>query len=158
MAPLVSPLPEEELSIRYTVGIDVGRQSCSFCVLNPDKSSAIKPTNFANAAVGFALLLEQLGRLEAPPSHLLVGLEATSRSGEKLYHYLAQRGYQMCLRHPAQTHQFAKRRGLRAKTDKLDATTIAHVLLSAEARYGYVRSRTDCDVSRIGTAAHPPER
>ena len=42
--------------------------------------------------------------------------------------------------HPAQTHQFAKRRGLRAKTDKLDATTIAHVLLSAEARPGYVPS------------------
>jgi transposase len=29
---------------------------------------------------------------------------------------------------------------LRAKTDKLDATTIAHVLLSAEARPGYVPS------------------
>lgn len=31
-----------------------------------------------------------------------------------------------------------KPRGLRAKTDKLDATTIARVLLSGEARRGYV--------------------
>ena len=42
--------------------------------------------------------------------------------------------------HPRQTHEFAQRRGLRAKTDKLDATTIARVLLSGEARAGYVPS------------------
>ena len=30
--------------------------------------------------------------------------------------------------------EFAKQRGLRAKTDRLDATTIARVLLSGEAR------------------------
>jgi transposase len=46
----------------------------------------------------------------------------------------------VCLLHPAQTHQWSKRRGLRAKTDKLDATTIARVLLSGEARRGYVPS------------------
>ena len=40
--------------------------------------------------------------------------------------------------HPRQTHEFAQRRGLRAKTDKLDATTIARVLLSGDARAGYV--------------------
>jgi transposase len=51
---------------------------------------------------------------------------------------LAERGYQLCLLHPRQTHQFAQRRGLRAKTDKLDASTIARVLLSGEARRGYV--------------------
>jgi transposase len=40
--------------------------------------------------------------------------------------------------HPRQTHQFAQQRGLRAKTDRLDASTIARVLLSGEARRGYV--------------------
>jgi transposase len=37
-----------------------------------------------------------------------------------------------------QTHHFAQKRGLRAKTDHLDATTMARVLLSGEARVGYV--------------------
>lgn len=74
------------------------------------------------------------------PRQILVGLEATSRYGENLYQFLENHGYRLCLLHPAQTHQFAKRRGLRAKTDQLDATTLAHVLLSAEARYGYVPS------------------
>src|SRR5207245_11569292 len=47
-------------------------------------------------------------------------------------------GYQLCLLHPRQTHQFAQQRGLRAKTDQLDASTIARMLLSGEARRGYV--------------------
>jgi transposase len=40
--------------------------------------------------------------------------------------------------HPAQTHHFAQRRAVRAKTDKLDAVTLAHVLLSDDARPAYV--------------------
>lgn len=57
---------------------------------------------------------------------------------DNLYHLLVKRGYALCLLHPRQTHQFAQQRGLRAKTDKLDASTIARVLLGGEARAGYV--------------------
>lgn len=150
--------PEENLPVSYAVGIDVGSQSCSFCGLKPDKSIAVKPTNFVNAAPGFIVLLEHLEQLKVPPDQILVGLEATSRYGENLYQSLAHRGYQLCLLHPAQTHQFAKRRGLRAKTDKLDATTIAHVLLSAEARPGSVQSPVTCELSGVGAAAYPTEQ
>jgi transposase len=37
-------------------------------------------------------------------------------------------------------HAFAQQRGMRAKTDQLDALTIARALLSGEARFGYVPS------------------
>lgn len=129
---------EKTLPARYAVGIDVGSQECSFCVLAPDKRVVVKPTTLANAAAGFALLLTKLTSLGVAPGQVVVGLEATSRYGENLQQFLAQQGYQVCLLHPSQTHQFAQRRGLRAKTDHLDASTIAHVLLSGEARYGYV--------------------
>jgi transposase len=125
-------------SFQYVVGIDIGSQTCSFCALKPDKSQVIKPTEFANATAGFGLFLEKIEQLGAAPEHILIGLEATSRYGENLYHVLQSRGYQLCLLHPRQTHQFAQQRGLRAKTDKLDATTIARVLVSGEARRGYV--------------------
>ena len=46
----------------------------------------------------------------------------------------------MCLLHPAQMHAFAQQRRLRAKTDQLDAVTIARALLSGDARFGYVPS------------------
>jgi len=67
-------------------------------------------------------------------------MEATSSYHENLYQELEQRGYVLRLLHPRQTHQFHERQGLRAKTDRLDAMTIAKVLLSGEARVGYVPS------------------
>lgn len=130
--------PVDASSFQYVVGIDIGSQTCSVCALKPDKSQVLKPINFANAAPGFAVLLEKLEHLAVSPWQILIGLEATSRYGENLYHFLESRGYQLCLLHPRQTHQFAQQRGLRAKTDKLDATTIARVLLSGDARRGYV--------------------
>src|SRR5258708_22704192 len=39
---------------------------------------------------------------------------------------------------PGQTHHFHQQQGLRAKTDRLDAMTIARVLLSGEERVGYI--------------------
>jgi hypothetical protein len=33
-------------SFVYVVGIDIGSQSCDFCVCKPDKSQVVKPTKF----------------------------------------------------------------------------------------------------------------
>ena len=134
--PLPSPLDPSSFS--YVVGIDIGSQQCSACLLKPDKRQVQKPSVFANTASGFQRLQDQLATLGVPAAQILIGMEATSRYGDALFHFLQQQGYQLCLLHPAQTHQFAQRRGLRAKTDKLDAVTIGHVLRIFEARVGYV--------------------
>jgi transposase len=65
-------------------------------------------------------------------------MEATGRYWENLYQFLLQHGYDLVLLHPSQTHHFAQQRGLRAKTDKLDAGTIGRALLSDEIRPAYV--------------------
>jgi len=130
--------PVDASRFAYVVGIDIGSQTCDFCVLKPDKSQVIKSTEFANARPGFELVQRKLEQLDVPAAQVLIGLEATSRYGENLYLFLENQGYQLCLLHPRQTHQFAQQRGLRAKTDRIDATTIARVLLSGEARRGYV--------------------
>jgi transposase len=44
------------------------------------------------------------------------------------------------LLHPGQTHHFHQQQGLRARTDRLDAMTIARTLLSGEERVGYIPS------------------
>jgi transposase len=120
--------PLEPSSFQYVVGIDSGSQSWSFCALKPDKQLVIKPTDSANTAAGFAVLLEKLDQLGVPADQILVGLEASSRYGEALYHVLLSRGSHLCLLHPAQTHHFAQQRSLRAKTDHRDAITIARLL------------------------------
>src|SRR5216684_3239929 len=122
----------------YVVGIDIGSETCCFTVLTPQKQVVVKPTDLANAASGFAYLQERIARLGVAPEQVVVGLEATSRYGENLFQFLQRQGYHLCLLHPRQTHEFAKRRGRRAKTDRLDASTIARVVLSGEARVGYV--------------------
>ncbi len=108
--------PVDAASFSYVAGIDIGSQTCSLCALKADKSQVIKPTEFTNAPAGFGILQEKLAQLGVPPEQVLIGLEATSRYGENLYHFLESSGYQLCLLHPRQTHQFAQQRGLRAKT------------------------------------------
>jgi transposase len=75
--------PVDASSFHYVVGIDIGSQTCSFCVLKPDKSQVVKPTEFANDAAGFTLLRERLERLNASADQVLIGLEATSRDAGK---------------------------------------------------------------------------
>ncbi|HLZ58207.1 MAG TPA: IS110 family transposase [Ktedonosporobacter sp.] len=134
-----SPIPPGA-GLAYVVGIDIGMESCMMCCLTMEKRQVIKPNQFSNDAAGFEWLFEHLDRLKTEASQILIGLEATSRYGENLYHALLKRSYRLCLLHPGQIHAFAQQRGLRAKTDRLDAITIARALLSGEARFGYVPS------------------
>jgi transposase len=127
-------------ALAYAVGIDIGMESCMMCCLTMEKRQVIKPSQFSNDAAGFEWLFAHLGPLQAAPQQIIIGLEATSRYGENLYYALLKRGYRICLLHPGQVHAFAQQRGLRAKTDRLDCSTIARVLLSGEARFGYVPS------------------
>jgi len=126
--------PEKEAPIRYVCGIDIGSQSCSGCVTQPDKSVVVKPITFANTQQGWKALEEKLTQLDAAPNQIVIGMEATSRYHENLYHELEQRGYQMRLLHPGQTHHYHQQQGLRAKTDRLDAMTITRVLRKSEKR------------------------
>jgi transposase len=136
-APLTA-LSRSATAPHFIVGVDVGSETCLVAVLTSDKRVVVKPFDIANTGEGFTRLEQKLALLDASPHDILVGLEATGRYWENVYHFLQQGGYRLVLLHPAQTHHFAHRRGLRAKTDKLDAVTIAHVLLSDEARPAYV--------------------
>ena len=126
--------------LQYVVGIDVGSETCLVSILRPDKTAVRSPFPIANAAPGFARLAAELARLGCPPAQIRVGLEATGRYWENLYQFLLPLGYALVLVHPGQTHHFAQQRGLRAKTDKLDASTVARALLSDELRPAYVPS------------------
>jgi transposase len=128
----------QEVVIKYVCGIDIGSQSCSGCICRPNKQVVVKPLDFANAKQGWNVLLDRLRQLGASPEHIMIGMEATARYHENLYHELERQGYQLRLLHPGQTHHFHQQQGLRAKTDRLDAMTIARLLLSGEERRGYI--------------------
>src|SRR5579859_5527231 len=71
----------------------------------------IKPITTALTKDDRNVFLERLERLEAAPSHIVIGMEATSWYHENLYYELKQRGYQLRLLHPGQTHHFHQQQG-----------------------------------------------
>ncbi|GAC1635075.1 MAG: IS110 family transposase [Ktedonobacteraceae bacterium] len=153
------PTPSSEGAIiKYICGIDIGSQSCAGCICRPDKTVVLKSLTFANAREGWQTWEEKLNQLDAPADQILIGMEATSRYGENLYHELEQGGYVLRLLPPGQTHHFHQQRGLRAKTDRLDAMTIARTLLSGEARMGYVPSDQVATSARTGALTYATER
>ncbi|MFL5665210.1 MAG: IS110 family transposase, partial [Ktedonobacteraceae bacterium] len=85
---------------------------------NPARAACVGPTKvwwesaitFANAREGWQIWEEKLTQLDAPPSQILIGMEATSRYGENFYYELEQRGYVLRLFHPGQTHHFHQQR------------------------------------------------
>lgn len=79
----------------FAVGIDVGYKKCSFSVLHPDKSVAIKLLEFTNDQQGCAFLITKLESLDVSLAEIMIGLEATGRYWENLYHFLAAHGYSL---------------------------------------------------------------
>src|SRR6476659_5482663 len=132
---MTMPVPPQ-----FVVGIDVGSVQCRVCILRPDKSVLRKPSEFANAAAGFALLHSTLTTLAVSPAAIHIGLEATGPYWENLYYFLQPLGYTLVVLHPGQTHHYSQQRGLRAKTDRVDAGTLARLLLTADVRPVYVPS------------------
>ena len=90
--PSEPPLAEGR-SIQYVSGIDIGSQSCLGCICSLDKRVVVKPMEFANTKAGWKVFVEKLEHLGVPPSSILVGMEATARSGENLSPEWEQRGY-----------------------------------------------------------------
>ena len=120
-----SQLPAMSAPVLYGVGIDIGSTTCSLCILHADRTPVSKTSEFPKAKAGYEWLDRKLEQLGCDKAQVLVGLEATSRYWENILHHLVAQGYPTQLLHPAQTYQFAKRRGMRAKTVKIDAELIA---------------------------------
>src|SRR5690349_15521230 len=86
------PPSSEGKGIKYVCGIDIGSQSCVGCIWRPDKRVVLKSISVANVRAGWQIWEEKLNQLDASAAEILIGMEATSRYGENLYHELEQRG------------------------------------------------------------------
>jgi transposase len=129
-------------AIRCVVGIDVAKRSHVLCALDAS-SGAIqqKPTKVAATAEGYAQLCARLAGW-GEPHELLIGMEATGSLWEPLYDPLSRAGYRVVVLNPRQTAAWATSLGLRAKTDGIDAQTIARGLLAGYGRASSVPDET----------------
>jgi transposase len=116
------------------VGIDVAKAAHVVCALAaPSGAVRQRATRIEASAQGYAQLcgwLQQWGK----PAELLIGLEATGVLWEPLYEAVTRAGYSVLVLNPRQTSSWAASLGLRAKTDGIDAHTLARGLLAGYAR------------------------
>jgi transposase len=132
-------LPPE---IRCVVGIDVAKQAHVVCALEaPSGALRHKPSRIEATAEGYALLRSWL-EMWGSPEQTVIGLEATGPLCEPLYDTLTQAGYTVLVLNPRQTASWASSLGLRAKTDGIDAQTLARGLLAGLARASTLPSET----------------
>jgi transposase len=128
--------------IRCVVGIDVAKHFHVVCTLEaPTGTLRQRATKIAATAEGYAQLCNWL-RTWGEPEVLLIGMEATGTLWEPLYETLTQAGYTVLVLNPRQTSSWAASLGLRAKTDGIDAQTIARGLLAGYARASTLPSET----------------
>ena len=101
------------------VGIDVAKDKHDCCILGSDGEILFSPFTFQNSLQGFDALYEKILSLTSDLSEIKVGLEATGH-----YHL-------NFVINPLHTNLYRKGQSLRkTKTDKVDAASIAMMLLT----------------------------
>jgi transposase len=128
--------------IQCVVGIDVAKRGHVVCAIDAVTGQVRQRLKHIEASrAGYAEFQSRLAEWGTPQS-LLIGLEATGTLWEPLYDALTHAGYSVLLLNPRQTAAWAAGLGLRAKTDGLDAQTLARGLLAGLARASVLPSET----------------
>ncbi len=112
---------------RYHVGIDVGKTRHHACVHDTQADTYSKVFSFSVDRPGFQGLLAFLER-QASQEELLVGVEASGPYALTISYFLLEAGYQVVELNPCQASQFRKAQGKKAKTDRVDARSLAAFL------------------------------
>jgi hypothetical protein len=119
--------PEEDKLIRYHVGIDVGKHKHYACVCDSveDRYTTLFPfTVDRQDFERFLIFLQQ----QAPVEQILVGVEVSGPYALTIGNFLLEHGYTVVEINPFQANQFRKAQGKKAKTDRVDARSLAAFL------------------------------
>lgn len=128
--------------IMILVGIDIGKNSHFFCVLNRDDGEIlVEPTSFKNDQKGFTLLLQTLAPYDK--ASILIGMEDTGHYHFALLRFLLSEGFHVALINPIATDMTRKMQGGISKNDKLDTLTICDVMSSSNRKKSYRITKID---------------
>ena len=113
------------------VGIDVAKDKHDCYITNTDGEVLADVFTIRNNAEGFDLLLSKIKSVAHDLDKVKVGLEATGHYSYNLLGFLLEKGLATFVINPLHTNLFRKSLTLRkTKTDKVDARTIAAMMLS----------------------------
>ena len=113
------------------VGIDVAKDKHDCFILSSEGEVLADVFTIPNSMDGFQFLMEKIRCCTSPQESIKVGLEATGHYSYNLLGFLLDRGLPTYVLNPLHTNLYRKSLSLRkTKTDRVDARTIAAMLLS----------------------------
>ena len=113
------------------IGIDVAKDKHDCYIMNPEAEALFEAFSISNNKDGFDDLYHKIISLTDDFSKVKVGLEATGHYSYNILGYLVNKGLTTFVINPLQTSLYRKSLSLRkTKTDKVDAHTIATMLMS----------------------------
>jgi transposase len=110
------------------VGIDIAATTAEVSTQHPG-AKASRSFTIDQTPEGFNRLVHTLQATGNAPSHVLVVMEATGSYWMSLATRLVHEGFRVSVIHPSQAHHFAKALLKRAKTDAIDAQTLAQLAM-----------------------------
>ena len=114
-----------------SVGIDVSKDKHDCFIVSSDGDVLADVFTISNTLDGFHDLLQRIQDCATPQDKIKVGLEATGHYSYNLLGFLLDNGLTTYVLNPLRTNLYRKSLSLRkTKTDRVDARTIASMLLS----------------------------
>ena len=113
------------------VGIDVAKNKHDCFITNSDGEILFKAFTIPNNREGFDTLFQKIASVAEDLTKVKVGLEATGHYSYNLLGFLLDKGLTTFVINPLHTNLYRKSLSLRkTKTDKVDAHTIASMIMS----------------------------
>ncbi len=113
------------------VGIDVAKDKHDCFILSSEGEVLADVFTIQNNAEGFDQLLQAIRSCTSPTDKIKVGLEATGHYSYNILGFLLEKGLPTFVINPLHTNLYRKSLSLRkTKTDRVDARTIATMLMS----------------------------
>ena len=113
------------------VGIDVAKDKHDCFILSSEGEILADVFTIASNREGFETLLQRIQSCTRPSGKIKVGLEATGHYSYNILGFLLDNGLDTYVINPLLTNLFRKSTSLRrTKTDRIDARTIAAMLMS----------------------------
>ena len=117
--------------VMICVGIDVAKDKHDCFILSSEGEVLADVFTIANNLSGFETLLQRIRVCTHPTDNIKVGLEATGHYSYNILGFLLDKGLPTYVINPLHTNLYRKSLSLRkTKTDRIDARTIAAMLMS----------------------------
>ena len=124
------------------IGIDIGKLSHTFCILNQlTGEEIVPPTNIENNKSGFDFLIDKVKCYKN--EDMLFGIEDTGHYHFALLKALLSKNYTVALINPVATDLTRKMQGGISKNDNLDSLTICDVISSNSRKKPYRITKVD---------------